>query len=82
VRSGRYAVLDVCDLILVQQARDVHFRRSGDARPLLTLTGFLLQTFNVACYGPDYQPHQDVVDFFDAVVRAFKQFPTYDILAS
>ncbi|KAI0308184.1 ribonuclease T2 [Multifurca ochricompacta] len=39
-------------------------------------------TFDVACYGPDYQPHQDVVDFFDAVVRAFKQFPTYDILAS
>ncbi|KAI0296224.1 ribonuclease T2 [Russula brevipes] len=40
------------------------------------------ETFDVACYGPDYQPHQDVVDFFDAVVRAFKQFPTYDILAS
>ncbi|KAH9049354.1 ribonuclease T2 [Lactarius hengduanensis] len=39
-------------------------------------------TFDVACYGPGYLPHQDVVDFFDAVVRAFRQFPTYDILAS
>jgi len=39
-------------------------------------------TFDVVCYAPNYQPHQDVIDFFDAVVRAFKQFPTYDILAS
>ncbi|KAI0068169.1 ribonuclease T2 [Artomyces pyxidatus] len=39
-------------------------------------------TFDVACYGPDYQEHQDVVDFFNAVIRAFKQFPTFDILAS
>jgi hypothetical protein len=29
----------------------------------------------------DCVPHQDVVDFFDAAVRAFRQFPTYDILA-
>nr|VWO96755.1 Ribonuclease T2 [Ganoderma boninense] len=39
-------------------------------------------TFDVACYGPDYQKHQDVVDFFDAVVRAFKIFPTFDMLAA
>ncbi|EIM92241.1 ribonuclease T2 [Stereum hirsutum FP-91666 SS1] len=39
-------------------------------------------TFDVACYGPDYKEHQDVVDFFQAVIRAFKMFPTYDILAA
>ncbi|KAL1676153.1 ribonuclease T2-like protein [Schizophyllum commune] len=39
-------------------------------------------TFDVACYGDSYQEHEDVVNFFDAVVRAFKQYPTYDILAS
>ncbi|KAF7307101.1 Ribonuclease T2 [Mycena indigotica] len=39
-------------------------------------------TFDIACYGPKYKKHQDVVDFFDAVVRAFKQYPTFDILAS
>ncbi|KAK7695324.1 hypothetical protein QCA50_002515 [Cerrena zonata] len=39
-------------------------------------------TFDVACYGPDYKKNQDVVDFFDAVVRAFKQYPTFDMLAS
>lgn len=39
-------------------------------------------TFDVSCYGPDYQKNQDVVDFFDAVVRSFKQYPTFDMLAS
>ncbi|EJF66828.1 ribonuclease T2 [Dichomitus squalens LYAD-421 SS1] len=39
-------------------------------------------TFDVACYGPDYKNHQDVVDFFDAVVRAFKNYPTFNILAA
>lgn len=39
-------------------------------------------TFDIACYGPDYQKNQDVVDFFEAVVRAFKMFPTFDMLAA
>lgn len=39
-------------------------------------------TFDVACYGPEYKKNQDVVDFFDAVVRAFKMFPTFDMLAA
>ena len=39
-------------------------------------------TFDVSCYGPDYKKHQDVVDFFDAVVRAFKMYPTYNMLAA
>ncbi|PCH34006.1 ribonuclease T2 [Wolfiporia cocos MD-104 SS10] len=39
-------------------------------------------TYDVACYGPDYKEHQDVVDFYLSVVRAFQKFPTYDILAA
>ncbi|KAI0639556.1 ribonuclease T2 [Trametes polyzona] len=39
-------------------------------------------TFDVACYGPDYKKNQDVVDFFDAVVRAFKMYPTWEMLAA
>ncbi|KAL4246991.1 RNase T2 family protein, partial [Abortiporus biennis] len=39
-------------------------------------------TFDVACYGPDYKKNQDVVDFFNAVIRAFKQYPTFDMLAA
>jgi len=39
-------------------------------------------TFDVACYGSSYKKHQDVINFYDAVVRAFHQYPTYDMLAS
>jgi len=39
-------------------------------------------TFDVACYGPGYQKHQDVVDFFEAVIRAFKMYPTFELLAA
>ncbi|CCM04456.1 uncharacterized protein FIBRA_06636 [Fibroporia radiculosa] len=39
-------------------------------------------TFDVACYGPDYKEHQEVIDFYLAVVRAFQQFPTFDMLAA
>ncbi|KAJ7070831.1 ribonuclease T2 [Mycena amicta] len=39
-------------------------------------------TFDVKCYGPNYKKHQDVVNFYDAVIRAFKQYPTFDLLAS
>ncbi|KII94133.1 hypothetical protein PLICRDRAFT_36364 [Plicaturopsis crispa FD-325 SS-3] len=38
-------------------------------------------TFDVSCY-TNYKKHQEVVNFFDAVVRAFKQYPTFDMLAS
>ncbi|GJE85885.1 ribonuclease T2 [Phanerochaete sordida] len=39
-------------------------------------------TFDVACYGPDYKKHQDLVDFYDAAIRAYKQYPTFDMLAT
>ncbi|OBZ68549.1 Meiotic recombination protein dmc1 [Grifola frondosa] len=39
-------------------------------------------TFDVTCYGSDYKKHQDVVNFFDAVVRAFHKYPTWDMLAA
>ncbi|KAJ8453728.1 hypothetical protein ONZ51_g13436 [Trametes cubensis] len=39
-------------------------------------------TFDVACYGPDYKKNQDVVDFFEAVIRAYKMYPTWELLAA
>ncbi|THH33438.1 hypothetical protein EUX98_g792 [Antrodiella citrinella] len=39
-------------------------------------------TFDVACYGDNYQEHEEVVGFFEAVIRAFKIYPTYDMLAA
>ncbi|KAK0466446.1 ribonuclease T2-like protein [Desarmillaria tabescens] len=39
-------------------------------------------TFDVSCYGASYRHYEEVVNFFDAVIRAFHQYPTFDILAS
>ena len=39
-------------------------------------------TFDVACYGPDYQEHQELVDFYLAAIRAFRMFPTFNMLAA
>ncbi|KAG9314021.1 ribonuclease T2 [Chiua virens] len=39
-------------------------------------------TFDVACYGSDYQEHQEVVNFFETVVKVFQMFPTYNMLAA
>lgn len=39
-------------------------------------------TFDVACYGQDYKRNAEVVDFFDAAIRAFQHFPTYNLLAA
>ncbi|CAK5264515.1 unnamed protein product [Mycena citricolor] len=39
-------------------------------------------TFDTKCYGPGYKQHQEVIDFFDAVIRAYRMYPTFDILAA
>ncbi|KAJ3511486.1 hypothetical protein NLJ89_g4074 [Agrocybe chaxingu] len=39
-------------------------------------------TFDIACYGPGYRKNQDVVNYFDAAIRAFHQYPTFDMLAA
>ncbi|KAF9527714.1 ribonuclease T2 [Crepidotus variabilis] len=39
-------------------------------------------TFDIACYGAKYQKNQDLINYFDAAIRAFHQYPTYDLLAA
>ncbi|KAI6120577.1 ribonuclease T2 [Pisolithus croceorrhizus] len=39
-------------------------------------------TFDVACYEPDYKEHQDVVNSYEAVVKVFQLYPTYNMLAA
>ncbi|KAF9269971.1 ribonuclease T2 [Marasmius fiardii PR-910] len=39
-------------------------------------------TFDVKCYGDSYQKHMELVDYYDAAIRAFHQYPTFDILAA
>lgn len=37
-------------------------------------------TFDVACYGPQYVLHQDVVDFFETAIAWYRTVPTYSWL--
>ncbi|KAG2155619.1 ribonuclease T2 [Suillus clintonianus] len=39
-------------------------------------------TFDVACYEPGYQEHQEVVNFYETVTKVFQMYPTYNILAA
>ncbi|KAF8078845.1 ribonuclease T2 [Lyophyllum atratum] len=39
-------------------------------------------TFDIKCYGSSYKKHQDVINYYDAAIRAYHQYPTFDILAA
>ncbi|EGO05308.1 hypothetical protein SERLA73DRAFT_174402 [Serpula lacrymans var. lacrymans S7.3] len=39
-------------------------------------------TFDVACYGPDYVEHMEVVNFYETVTKVFQMYPTYNMLAA
>ncbi|KAI0275044.1 ribonuclease T2 [Gloeopeniophorella convolvens] len=75
---GRLDLLDYMEKYWVSQGQANNAFWAHEFSKHATCTS----TFDVACYGPNYKKHQDVVNFFDAVVRAFKQFPTYDMLAA
>jgi ribonuclease T2 len=38
-------------------------------------------TFDVPCYGPNYVPHQEVIEFYETAIMYYKRNPTYDWLA-
>lgn len=38
-------------------------------------------TFDVQCYGDSYRVHMELVDYYDAAIRAFHQYPTFDVLS-
>ncbi|KAL0578473.1 hypothetical protein V5O48_003522 [Marasmius crinis-equi] len=39
-------------------------------------------TFDIACYGDAYEENMELVNYFDAVMRSFHHYPTFDILAA
>jgi ribonuclease T2 len=39
-------------------------------------------TFNTPCYGPKYQEHEEVVDFFETTIKYYKKVPTFKWLKS
>ncbi|KAH7059050.1 ribonuclease T2-like protein [Macrophomina phaseolina] len=38
-------------------------------------------TFDLPCYGPRYQPHEDVIDYFETAILFDRRLPTYTWLA-
>ncbi|KAI0347636.1 ribonuclease T2 [Trametopsis cervina] len=75
---GRYDLLDWMNKYWINQG----FPNSDFWGHEFSKHATCTSTFDVACYGDDYVPHQEVVDFFDAARRAFNMFPTFDMLAS
>ncbi|KAF8632964.1 hypothetical protein AX15_001561 [Amanita polypyramis BW_CC] len=77
-KFGRYDLLDTMKAYWISQGSP----NTAFWAHEFSKHGTCTSTFNVACYGPGYIKHQDVVDFFDATVRAFRHYPTFDMLAS
>lgn len=44
--------------------------------------GTCFSTFDIPCYGPKYQEHQELVDYFETVVNYYRRLPTYNWLAA
>ncbi|KAG6821402.1 hypothetical protein H0H93_014199 [Arthromyces matolae] len=44
--------------------------------------GTCTSTFDVKCYGSSYKKHQELINYYDAAIRAFHLYPSYDVLAA
>ncbi|KAI5208168.1 ribonuclease T2 [Aureobasidium subglaciale] len=38
-------------------------------------------TFDIPCYGPEYTPHQEIVEFFETAIQYYRRLPTWGWLA-
>ncbi|EJD03635.1 ribonuclease T2 [Fomitiporia mediterranea MF3/22] len=74
---GRFDLLDYMNKYWVSQGSPNNEFWAHEFSKHATCTS----TFDVACYA-NYKQHEDVVNFFEAVVRAFHMFPTYDMLTA
>lgn len=37
-------------------------------------------TFDVPCYGPQYQEHEEVIEYFETTIMYYERFPTWEWL--
>ncbi|TFK77339.1 ribonuclease T2 [Pluteus cervinus] len=44
--------------------------------------GTCMSTFDLACFGSPYRKHEEIMNYYDSVIRAFHQYPTFDMLAA
>jgi len=74
---GRYDLLDYLGKYWINQGSPNRNLWAHEFSKHATCTS----TFDVGCY-PDYKEHEEVINFFDTVVKGFRMFPTYDMLAA
>jgi ribonuclease T2 len=75
---GRYDLLDYLNTYWVNQGQPNWAFWAHE----FSKHGTCTSTFGLDCYGSNYKKHEDMINFFDTVIRAYKMYPTYDILAS
>ncbi|KAI5476532.1 ribonuclease T2 [Pseudohyphozyma bogoriensis] len=76
-KFGRYDLLDYMNGFWINQGGSNDDFWAHEFSKHATCTS----TFDVACY-PDYQDGMEVVDFLLAAIRAFKNYPSFRILAA
>lgn len=75
---GRYDLLKYMDAYWINQGAPNENFWAHEFSKHATCTS----TFDVACYEPGYQDHQEVVNFYETVTKVFQMYPTYNMLAS
>jgi ribonuclease T2 len=75
---GRYDLLKYMDTYWVNQGAPNENFWAHEFSTHATCTS----TFDVACYEPGYQEHQEVVNFYETVTKVFQMYPTYNMLAA
>lgn len=73
---GRYDLLEYMNTYWIAQNQD----NPGFWGHEFSKHATCFSTFNVPCYGPQYRQHEDVVDFFETVIKYQRRFPTFDWL--
>ncbi|KAF2253029.1 ribonuclease T2 [Trematosphaeria pertusa] len=70
---GKYDLLEYMNTYWIAQNQD----NAGFWGHEFSKHATCFSTFDVACYGPQYVEHEEVVDFFETAIKYYKKFPTF-----
>ncbi|KAK3698620.1 hypothetical protein LTR37_016848 [Vermiconidia calcicola] len=74
--SGKLDLLEFMDKYWINQGRENYELWVHEYSKHATC----FSTFDVPCYGPDYIPQEDVIDYFETAIRYYLRLPTWDWL--
>ncbi|KAH7123905.1 ribonuclease T2-like protein [Dendryphion nanum] len=73
---GRYDLLEYMNTYWIAQNQD----NPGFWAHEFSKHATCFSTFETQCYGPKYQQHEEVVDFFETAIKYYKRVPTFEWL--